>query len=41
LLTDMPMAAEMFAFADELQPQLKQKPPAVLSWLWNNLKGCR
>lgn len=39
LLTDMLMAAEMFAFADEMQPPLKQNPPAVLSWLWNNLKS--
>ena len=39
LLTDMLMAAEMFAFADEMQPQLKQKLPTVLSWLWNNLKS--
>jgi hypothetical protein len=39
LLTDMLMAAEMFAFADEMQPQLKQKLPTILSWLWNNLKS--
>jgi hypothetical protein len=39
LLTDMLMAAEMFAFADEMQPQLKQKLPTGLSWLWNNLKS--
>lgn len=39
LLTDMLMAAEMFAFADEMQPQLKQKLPTVLMWLWNNLKS--
>jgi hypothetical protein len=35
----MLMAAEMFAFADEMQPQLKQKLPTVLSWLWGNLKS--
>lgn len=39
LLADMLIAAEMFAFADERQPQLKQKLPTVLSWLWNNLKS--
>lgn len=39
LLTDMLLAAEMFAFADEMQPQLKQKLPTILSWLWNNLKS--
>lgn len=39
LLTDMLMAAEMFAFADEMQPQLNQRLPTVLSWLWNNLKS--
>ncbi|TFI58864.1 hypothetical protein E2493_07295 [Sphingomonas parva] len=39
LLTDMLMAAEMFAFADEMQPQLTQKLPTVLSWLWSNLKS--
>lgn len=39
LLTDMLMAAEMFAFADEVQPQLKQKLPTVLAWLWGNLKS--
>ena len=39
LLTDMLMAAEMFSFADEVQPQLKQKMPAVLAWLWGNLKS--
>ena len=30
----MVMAAEMFAFADETQPQLKQKLPTVLVWPW-------
>lgn len=39
LLTDMLISAEMFAFADEMQPQLKQKLPTVLSWLWGNLKS--
>lgn len=39
LLTDMLMVAEMFAFADEMQPQLKQKLPTILAWLWNNLKS--
>jgi hypothetical protein len=39
LLADMLMAAEMFAFADEIQPQLKQKLPTVLAWIWGNLKS--
>jgi hypothetical protein len=39
LLTDMLIAAELFAFADEMQTQLKQKLPTVLSWLWGNLKS--
>jgi hypothetical protein len=39
LLTDMLMAAEMFAFADEMQSKLKQKLPTVLAWLWGNLKS--
>jgi hypothetical protein len=39
LLTDMLMAAELFAFADESQPQLKQKLPIVLGWAWGNLKS--
>lgn len=39
LLSDMLMAAEMFAFADEMQPQLKQKMPTVLAWVWGNLKS--
>ncbi|HEY0414470.1 MAG TPA: hypothetical protein VGD66_15150 [Allosphingosinicella sp.] len=37
LLADMLMAAELFAFADEVQQQLKQKLPTVLAWLWGNL----
>jgi hypothetical protein len=36
---DMLMAAEMFAFADEVQPQLKQRLPTSLAWLWGNLKS--
>lgn len=39
LLADMLMAAEMFAFADEMQPQLNRKLPTILSWLWGNLKS--
>jgi hypothetical protein len=39
LLIDMLMAAEIFAFADEVQPQLQQKLPTVLAWLWGNLKS--
>jgi hypothetical protein len=39
LLTDMLMAAEMFSYADEVQPQLKQKLPPLLAWIWNNLKS--
>ena len=34
LLADMPKAAEMFAFADGMQPRLKQKLSTVLSWRW-------
>lgn len=39
LLVDMLMASEMFAFADEMQPQLKQRFPTLLAWLWGNLKS--
>lgn len=39
LLSDMLIAAEMFGFADEVQPRLKQKLPPVLAWLWGNLKS--
>lgn len=39
LIADMLMASEMFAFADEMQPQLKQRLPTGLSWVWGNLKS--
>lgn len=39
LLIDMLIAAEMFAFFDEMQPQFKQRLPTILSWLWGNLKS--
>lgn len=37
LLVDMLVAAEMFAFADEMQPILKKKLPLLLGWLLNNV----
>ncbi len=32
----MLVASEMYAFADEIQPVLKQKLPILLKWLLNN-----
>jgi hypothetical protein len=39
LLTDLLMAAEMFGYADEMQPLLRQKLPTLLSWLWGNFSS--
>lgn len=37
LLVDLLTAAEMFAFADEVQPVLKQQMPLPLKWILNNI----
>lgn len=37
LLVDMLIAAEMFAFADEMQPILTKRLPLLLGWLLNNI----
>lgn len=37
ILVDMLVASEMYAFADEIQPVLKQQLPILLKWLLNNV----
>lgn len=37
ILVDMLVASEMYAFADEIQPLLKQKLPILLRWLLDNV----